>query len=396
MIGYENYWYQEGTIVAKNTSYAHSLIPDLNAGNSDGVTANSKNINELARRSYFGRLMYNYKSKYYVQGNIRRDGSSRFAPDCRWGTFLSASAGWVFTEEKFMEGARKVLDHGKLRLSYGELGNERIKGYYPYQAVLANNHTMGYAGSTLTGLSGYAQAAAIVTDITWETTSTFDVGVDLSLFRNRLSVTGDWYYKKTRDMLLQVPIAPIMGLSDPYDNIGDMNTKGWEITLGWRDNIGDFSYGLTFNLSDDVSKMGYIGNKEVISNGKIIREGEEYQSWYGYVSEGLYQTPEEVANSATMGSYVSPGDIRYRNFGDGDPNNPLISTDYDRRVLGSSLPHFNYGGSVDLAWRGIDFNLTFQGVGQRNSYLTDEMVQPLRGQWYNFATYIGGGEFVEP
>ena len=92
-----------------------------------------------------------------------------------------------------------------------------------------------------------------------------------------------------------------------------------------------------------------------------------------------------------MGSYVSPGDIRYRNFGDGDPNNPLISTDYDRRVLGSSLPHFNYGGSVDLAWRGIDFNLTFQGVGQRNSYLTDEMVQPLRGQWYNFATYIGGG-----
>ena len=97
-----------------------------------------------------------------------------------------------------------------------------------------------------------------------------------------------------------------------------------------------------------------------------------------------------------MGSYVSPGDIRYRNFGDGDPNNPLISTDYDRRVLGSSLPHFNYGGSVDLAWRGIDFNLTFQGVGQRNSYLTDEMVQPLRGQWYNFATYIGGGEFVEP
>ena len=257
--------------------------------------------------------------------------------------------------------------------------------------MLANNHTMGYVGSTLTGLSGYAQAAAIVTDITWETTSTFDVGVDLSLFRNRLSVTGDWYYKKTRDMLLQVPIAPIMGLSDPYDNIGDMNTKGWEITLGWRDNIGDFSYGLTFNLSDDVSKMGYIGNKEVISNGKIIREGEEYQSWYGYVSEGLYQTPEEVANSATLGSYVSPGDIRYRNFGDGDPNNPLISTDYDRRVLGSSLPHFNYGGSVDLAWRGIDFNLTFQGVGQRNSYLTDEMVQPLRGQWYNFATYIGGG-----
>lgn len=390
MAGYENYWYQEGQILAGNRSFSHSLIPDLGAGNSDGTSANS-DIYELARRSFFGRVMYNYKSKYYVQGNIRTDGSSRFARNHRWGTFLSGSAGWVFTEEKFMEGARKFLDHGKLRFSYGELGNERIKGFYPYQAVLANNNVVGYNGSTLTSLSGYAQAAAVVTDITWETTSTVDVGVDLSMLGHRLSVTADWYYKKTRDMLLQVPIAPIMGLSDPYDNIGDMHTKGWEITLGWRDQIGDFSYGLSFNLSDDVSKMGYIGNKEIISNGKIIREGDEYQSWYGYVSEGLYQTPDEVANSATMGGFVSPGDIRYRNFADGDPNNPLISTDYDRRVLASSRPHFNYGGSIDLAWKGIDFNLTFQGVGERNSYLTDEMVQPLRSQWYNFATYIGGG-----
>lgn len=391
MIGYENYHYEEGTIVAKNTSFSHSLIPDLSAGNSDGASAGSKDVNELARRSFFGRLMYNYKSKYYVQGNVRRDGSSRFSPACRWGTFLSASAGWVFTQERFMERARRILDHGKLRISYGELGNERIKGFYPYQAVLANNHTVGYVGSTLTGLSGYAQAAAIVPDITWETTSTIDAGIDLSMLRSRLTLTADWYYKKTRDMLLQVPIAPIMGLSDPYDNIGDMHTKGWEVTLGWRDRAGEFSYGVSFNLSDDTSKMGYIGGKEVISGGKIIHEGDEYQSWYGYVSEGLYQTAEEVSGSATMGSYVSPGDIRYRNFGDGDPEKPLISTDYDRRVLGSSRPHFNYGGSIDLAWRGIDFNLTFQGVGQRNAYLTDEMVQPLRSQWYNFAAYIGGG-----
>ena len=390
MIGYENYWYQEGQIVAANSSFAHSLIPDLSAGNSDGATANSKDVNELARRSYFARLMYNYKSKYYIQGNVRSDGSSRFAPDSRWGTFLSASAGWVFTEEKFMEGARKVLDHGKLRLSYGELGNERIKGYYPYQAVLANNNVVGYNGSTLTALSGYAQAAAIVSDITWETTSTIDVGIDLSMFRNRLSVTADWYYKKTRDMLLQVPIAPIMGLSDPYDNIGDMHTKGWEITLGWRDHVGDFTYGLSFNLSDDVSKMGYIGNKEVISDGKIIREGAEYQSWYGYVNQGIYQTQEEINNSASIGT-VYPGDLHYQNFADADSNNPIINAEYDRRVLASSRPHFNYGGSIDLGWRGIDFNLTFQGVGERNSYLTDEMVQPLRSQWYNVPTIVGGG-----
>lgn len=390
MIGYENYWYQEGDIVAKNSSFSHSLIPDLSAGGSENVTANSKDVNQLARRSYFARLMYNYKSKYYIQGNVRRDGSSRFAPDCRWGNFLSASAGWVFTEERFMEGARKVLDHGKLRVSYGELGNERIKGYYPYQAVLANNNTMGYTGPTLTGLSGYAQAAAIVTDITWETTATIDVGLDLSMLGSRLSLTADWYYKKTRDMLLQVPIAPIMGLSDPYDNIGDMKTKGWEVSLGWRDHAGDFSYGLAFNLSDDVSKMGYIGGKEVIADGKIIREGDEYQSWYGYVSDGIYQTQAQIDNSASVGT-VYPGDLRYENFADADPNNPIINAEYDRRVLASSRPHFNYGGSIDLGWRGIDFNLTFQGVGERNSYLTDEMVQPLRSQWYNVPEIVGGG-----
>jgi hypothetical protein len=233
---------------------------------------------------------------------------------------------------------------------------------------------------------------AIVSDITWETTSSIDVGIDLSMLNSRLSLTADWYYKRTRDMLLQVPIAPIMGLSDPYDNIGDMHTKGWEISLGWRDNVGDFSYSVAFNLSDDVSKMGYIANEEIISGGKIVREGVEYQSWYGYENTGIYQTQEQVDNSASVGT-VYPGDLSYRNLTDADPNNPIINAEYDRRVLASSLPHFNFGGSVNMAWRGIDFNMTFQGVGKRNSYLTDEMVQPLRAQWYNVPKEIGGNSW---
>ncbi|WP_295935700.1 TonB-dependent receptor [uncultured Alistipes sp.] len=388
MAGYENYWYEEGIILAGNSSFPHGLMPDLNSGNSDGATAKSKDVNELARRSYFGRLMYNYKSKYYVQGNIRTDGSSRFAKNHRWGTFLSASAGWVFTEEKFMQGARKVLDHGKLRVSYGELGNERISGYYPYQMALASNHTVGYVGGNLTALTGYAQASAVVQNLTWETTSTIDVGIDLYMLGSRLSLTADWYYKKTTDMLLTAPLPPVIGLGDPNDNVGDMHTKGWEISLGWRDRVGDFRYGVTFNLSDDVSKMGYIGNKEIISGGKIIREGDEYQSWYGYVSDGLYQTQAEVDNSVRMGP-AAPGDIRYKNFVDNEGVDPIINPD-DRKVLGSSLPHFNYGGTIDLGWKGIDFSLTFQGVGKRNSYMTDEMAQPLRSQWYNVPKIIEG------
>jgi len=389
MAGYENYYYKSGGIAAKNSSFPTSLIEDLSAGGTADVTATSYNVNELARNSFFGRLMYNYDNRYYVQGNIRRDGSSRFAKSNRWGTFLSASAGWVFTEEPFMKQFKDIVNHGKIRLSYGELGNERINGYYPYQAVLNSNNTVAYQGSTLVPTTGYSQSAAVVSDITWESTATSDLGLDLQMFKDRLSFTGDIYYKKTSDMLLTVPIAPIIGLSDPYDNVGDMNTKGWELTLGWRDMIGDFSYSVSANISNEVSKVGYIGGKRIISGGKIIEEGVEYESWYGYKSDGLYQTQEDINNSATVGT-VYPGDIKYVNIADADPTSPLISTEYDRVVLGSSLPHYNYGGTVDMAWKNFDFNLSFQGVGKRNAYLTEEMVEPLRGQWYNVPSILAG------
>ena len=168
-----------------------------------------------------------------------------------------------------------------------------------------------------------------------------------------------------------------------------MNTKGWEITLGWRDHVGDFSYSVSFNLSDDVSTMGYIGNKEIISGGKIIKEGVEYNSWYGFVSDGLFQTQAEVDAAAKYGN-EQIGDIRYKNLADADPENPLINNEYDRTVLGSSLPHFNFGGNISMAWKGIDFSLDFQGVGKRNSYLSTYMVQPLRAQWYNVPQEIIG------
>ena len=392
MIGYENYWYEEEGLQASNSSFPHSLIPYLSAGGTDAVTAESNNVYELALRSYFGRVMYNYANKYYVQGNIRRDGSSRFAPDHRWGTFLSASAGWVFTQEKFLAGAKNWLDFGKLRVSYGQLGNERIQGYYPYQATLTPAYGVGYVGNNVTAIPGYSQTAAVISDLTWETTTTYDIGLDLTMFRNRLTLTGDYYYKRTDDMLLTVPIAPIIGLTDPYDNVGTMNTRGWELTLGWRDRIGELEYSVSFNISDDVSTMGYIGNREIISNGKIIREGVEYNSWYGFVSNGLFQTQDELNGAAKYGN-EQIGDIRYKNLADADPESPLINNEYDRTVLGSSLPHFNYGGNISLAWKGIDFSLDFQGVGKRNSYLSTAMVQPLRSQWYNIPEIIVGNSW---
>lgn len=389
MIGYENYWYEEEGLSVNNFSFPHALIPYLSAGGTDSVNAKSDNVFELARRSIFGRVMYNYKNRYYIQGNIRRDGSSRFAPDHRWGTFLSASAGWVFTEEKFLQGAKSWLDFGKLRLSYGQLGNERIKGYYPYQSTLGPSYGVGYIGNTVTPIPGYSQTAAVISDLTWESTTTYDVGIDLTMFKNRLSVSADYYYKETKDMLMLVPIAPIIGLTDPDDNVGTMDTRGWELSLGWRDRVGDFHYSVSFNISDDVSKIGYIGGKDISGGGgRIHREGYEYGSWYGFVNDGLFQTQGEVDAAAKYGN-EQIGDIRYKNLADG-AGSPLINNDYDRKILGSSLPHFNYGGNITLGWRGIDFSMDFQGVGQQNAYLSDEMVQPLRSQWYNVPEVVIG------
>ena len=390
MAGYENYYTSSKSIVSGNSDFPNALIEDLKAGNPSTATATSDNVYELARNSFFGRLMYNYASRYYVQGNIRCDGTSRFAPDYRWGTFMSASAGWQFSEEAFMAPLKKIVNHGKLRASYGELGNERIGGYYPYQSMLSVSHPVGYLGDGATSVTGYAQGSAIVPDLTWESTSTFDIGLDLVLLNNRLSFTGDWYYKKTKGMLIEVPVAPVIGLSNPYDNLGEMHTRGWEITLGWRDTVGDFTYKLNFNLSDDVSIMGNISGKEVISSGKIIKEGYEYQSWYGYKSNGLFQTQEEVDASPSLGTQY-PGDVKYVNIADAMGGTEQITAEQDRVVLCSSLPHLSYGATVDLFWKNFDFNLTLQGVGKRNGYLNDYMVQPLRGQVYNFPTYLAGG-----
>ena len=390
MAGYENYYTTRKDIIAGNSDFPNALIEDLKAGNPSTATATSSNVYELARNSFFGRVMYNYASRYYVQGNIRCDGTSRFAPENRWGTFLSASAGWQFSEEPFMASVKKYVSHGKLRVSYGELGNERISGYYPYQSMLSVSHPVGYTGSTPISVTGYAQGAAIVPNLTWESTSTIDAGIDLAFLDNRLSATFDWYYKKTRGMLIEVPVAPVIGLSNPYDNLGEMHTRGWELSLGWRDTVKDFTYKINFNLSDDVSIMGDISGKEVISGGKIIKEGYEYQSWYGYKTNGLFQTQEEVNASPTLGTQY-PGDVRYVNLADPMGGNEQITAEYDRTVLCSSLPHFCFGATVDLYWKGFDFNLTLQGVGKRNGYLSDYMVQPLRGQVYNFPTYLAGG-----
>lgn len=382
MAGYEDYMYTYEKLTADTNEMELSMFPYMDLANKNSLNVGGSS-HQNAYRSFFGRIMYNYDNRYYLQLNARGDASSRFHKDYRWGFFPSASLGWVITNEKFMSNVN-WLNHLKLRASVGSLGNERI-GNYPYQTYITFNKAIMYdsAGtspvSTMTG----AQADYAYKNIHWEKTWSWDAGIDATFLDNRLDFSADYYYKKTTDMLLAVAIPSFTGYSAPDRNAGTMNTRGWEVKLGWADSIGDFSYAVSVNLSDYKSVMGDLGGKQVFnSNGTIITEGEEYCAWYGYKASGLFQNAEEISNSALLVSSVKPGDVKYKDISgpEGTPDG-IINDTHDRTILGSSLPHYIYGGSINLGWKGISFSVLFNGVGHQLSRLTEDMVRPLESQW---------------
>ena len=391
MVGYENYLMKSESLSAARDNFEFTQYPYLNVGSEDYQT-NSGTGTEYTSNSVFGRIMYDYDGRYLLQANVRHDGSSRFAKKYRWGTFPSFSAGWVVTREKFMEGTESWLDFMKVRASWGMLGNERIgSNYFPYLALMTFNDVLFYDkdGNVVSDKSA-AQRALAVEDITWETTTSTDIGVDLGLFRNCLSVNFDYYWKETKDMLLTINIPYIMGYNNPSSNAGTMKTNGYDIEVGWRDQVGDFSYGVSVNFSDFKSKVTDMNGSEQINGSRINRPGCYFNEWYGYVSDGIYQTQEEVDNSATYNSSVKVGDIRYKDISgpDGVPDGKINSD--DKVPLGNSLPRWQYGGTVNLGWKGIDFSMAFQGIGRRTSYMATEMVQPIRDNYGNIPAIIDG------
>ena len=382
MVGYEDYafnWENEG---AWRNNYVLSSYPYLNLGPED-QQYNNGSAGHNAYRSYFGRLMYSYANRYLLQVNVRSDGSSRFAKGHRWGTFPSASAGWVVTEEPWLKD-NKVLNFLKLRASIGQLGNERIGSEFPYQAKLAFG--TGYLPNTSTGVSDVVQTAYqseyAFDDLTWETTTTYGVGVDFGLLDSRLRGSFDYYYKKTTDMLMQVGFPSYFGYNAPQNNAADMHTRGWDFELSWSDHIDDFKYGVSFNLSDYRSKMGYMADRQNIGSGKITEEGSYYNEWYGYKSLGIILNADAMYDAdgkkiAVLTNNDKEGNIRYQDI-DGDNK---ITASSDRVRLGNSLPELQYGGSIWAEWKGIDFNLAFQGIGHILSYWSWP-VTPFKYQAY--------------
>ncbi len=386
--GYEDYYYKSESVNASRDQYILDSFPYLDLGN-ENYQYNGGSAYENAYRSLFGRLMYNYASKYYFQANARYDGSSRFHKDYRWGLFPSVSLGWVISEEAFLKDNVPALSYLKFRASYGTLGNERI-GNYPYQSTIEFGNTLFYQGEDIISYQNASIQKYAIGDISWETTETYDVGLDFNLFDNKLTFTGDYYRKKTKDMLLALAIPAFMGVGNPDQNTGKMRTTGWEFSIGWSDRKGDLKYSFSANLSNFKSIMGDLGGTEFLGN-QVKVEGSEFNEWYGYRSEGLYQTQEEVTGSATLNANIRPGDIRYTDIGgqDGSPDGK-ISSEYDRVLLGGSLPRYLYGGNIRLDYKRFDFAVAFQGVGKQLAQKTTTMVQPFRAEYIEVPQMIVG------
>lgn len=385
--GYEGFSSFYESLNANAENYTLVNYPYLSLGPLDYMK-NSGGATETAYRSYFGRIMYNYEDKYMIQANIRHDGSSRLHPDYRWGSFPSVSAGWVISKESFMPKI-PVLSYLKLKASWGQLGNERI-GNYPYQSTIGYSDALFYRGNTVVSATTAAQYYYAIHDITWETTETVNFGIESYFLKNRLMFNFDYYEKTTKDMLLELEIPDYMGFENPNQNTGKMHTKGWDAQITWRDNAGEFNYSVSANVSDFKSKMGDLGGI-VFDGATITREGTEYNEWYGYRSDGLYQNEEEIANSPTLYTSVRPGDVKYLDISgpDGVPDGK-ITPDYDRVPLGGSLPRYLFGGNINMDYKNFDLTLSFQGVGQRNARLTTSIVKPFHSSWTNAPAIIDG------
>ncbi|SDD65225.1 SusC/RagA family TonB-linked outer membrane protein [Pedobacter soli] len=392
LAGAESIYYNAESLGAGREGFELTDYPYLNVG-SILLRTNSGSANEESLHSFFGRVTYDYMSKYYFQANLRHDQSSRFAPEFRKVTYPSFSTGWAISEENFMKPV-KWVNYLKLRASYGEVGNQRItdadgnQDYYPYQAnVNLDGTALLYQNGVLVAKTTAAQRAFAITNIRWETTTTADIGIDATFFNNRLNLTGGYFNKKTKDILLRLDIPLNLGYDKPTQNAGVLNVKGWELGLNWKDKINEFTYSAGFNIADAKSKILNMGGTVQESGSTVVNmEGSEFNEWYGYLSTGIYQTDAQAASAArTNNNTIKAGDVGYQDL-DG---NGIINAN-DRVLLGGSLPRYQYGGNINLGYKGFDFGVVFQGVGKRLTRLGNDIIRPFQEQFGNFPVQLDG------
>ena len=337
-----------------------------------GDMAIDGNMGQWAVNGTFARFNYDYKGRYLLELNGRYDGSSKFKKGHRYQFFPSISAAWRLSEEKFFEGVKSWWDNMKLRVSYGSLGNQAVNGNFPYLATYGINTKYG-------ALLGGGRPVAVFapglvsSSFTWETVNQIDFGFDAAFLRNRLSASFDWYRRNTKDMLTDGEVLPaVLGASVPRQNAANLKTVGWELSLEWNDRLANgLSYHVKGVLSDYQSTITKFNNPTGLISQYYV--GRKLNEIWGYVSNGLFQTEQE-ANAHANQSYLyggkwTAGDVRFEDL---DGNNKIdigdntLANPGDRKIIGNSTPRFAFGITAGLEYKGIDFEMFWQGIGKRD------------------------------
>ncbi len=373
MLGYNQENFKYNKIGGYRNDIPTNKYWELDVAPTAGQT-NEGGAYEWAIQSYFGRLNYDFMGKYLFEASFRYDGTSRLASGKRWGLFPSFSAGWRLSEEKFLKDVDWVSNL-KVRGSWGQLGNQNI-GNYPYQDVLT---AVKYNfGGQVT--QGFTQDALTNPEIKWETTTATDFGVDFGFLNNKIFGSIDWYKKTTKDILRELQVPTHIGISAPMVNDGTMENKGWEFVLGHENKIGDFTYSVSANLETYKNKLVKFGAREINSgNGTIKEEGLPWSSYYMYVFDGIYQNQEEIKNGPKpLSNLTQPGDMKYKDISgpDGVPDGKITAD--DRVVVDGAFPKFNYGFTINAAYKGFDLSLFFQGVEGKKIYVKEWGIAPFR------------------
>lgn len=335
--------------------------------------------NEWTTVGFFGRFNYDYQGKYLLEVNVRRDGSSRFRKGNQWKTFPSFSLGWNMASEDFFKPLNHVIDQLKLRASYGTLGNQNTNNWYQTFQTLSASAS---AGSWLqNGVKpNIASAPGLVSEtLTWEKIESWNLGVDFGFFNHRLTGSFDYFVRNTKNMVGNAPELPdILGTSVPVTNNTDLQTHGWELTLGWQDRLQNgLSYGATFNLSDSRTKITRYPNNPTNSISTYI-PGRYINEIWGYETIGIAKTQEEMENhlkttdQSAIGSNWGAGDIMYKDLnGDGkiSAGAGTLADHGDQKVIGNSTPRLLFGLDMNASWKGFDVRVFFQGVMKRDFWV---------------------------
>jgi len=368
LAGYEQEEKFYSELDAIGTKLITEEVPSLST--SLGEKTVTDNLWHWATQGIFGRFNYNYMEKYLLEFSARYNGSSRFSKDSRWGLFPSASAGYNISKENFWVPVEPYINMLKLRGSYGSLGNQNVSNYLYLSRIPVGDELSWIIDNQR---PPYAAVPALISDdLTWETITTVNLGLDAGFLNNHLEVNFDWYERITTNMLgPSVTLPYTLGASTPRENNAEMETKGFEIICSWKDRLGsDFSYNAKISLGDNRSTiLKYMNEKGLIGTWY---DGKEVGEIWGYISDGLIQQPgEEMPDQSYFHSKWGPGDMKYKDLNNDGKINPGTSTldDHgDLAVIGNTSPRYNYSITAGFNWKGIDFNMFWHGVGKRDYF----------------------------